>query len=83
MLQMGCVVSLALVVTAAALTPPEVVRTICPHCESREREKCWRPQPLAAAPSKERPPAPASNATTVDGAQHARRCELETGICAT
>ena len=26
---------------------------------------------------------PASSATTVDGAQHARRCELETGICAT
>ena len=83
LLQMGCVVSLALVVTAAALTPAEVVRAICPRCESREREKCWRRQPLAAAPSKERPPAPASNATTVDGAQHARRCELETGICAT
>ena len=80
---MGCVVSLALVVTAAALTPAEVVRTICPDCESRDMTACWRPQPLAAAPSKERPPAPASNATTVDGAQHARRCELETGICAT
>ena len=75
---MGCVVSLALVATAAALTPAEVVRTICPHCDSH----CSLPQPLAAAPPAPAP-APASNATTVDGAQHARRCELETGICAT
>ena len=50
---MGCVVSLALVATAAALTPAEVVRTICPHCESRDMTACWAAATAGGSPIEE------------------------------